>query len=237
MSDFDGTPFMMGSVIGERSWKYENGLISPQLAVPWTSGVNEHECKIDNGRYSVKDVNGAIENFIGPEGDLLEAHIDTEHDSNTGPGWRSYSTLTITYVVARESAKIVSDHQAFRFEGDTATISFADEFNSFMEQWCPPRDPKPHSIAECTCGFYGYTYGSNQYHRDDGVTGIIEGFGEVLVGTKGFRCTKAKVLALWTDDDWTRARLAETFLGVGIFWDLEQMRNAYPTTRVEDFAE
>lgn len=57
------------------------------------------------------------------------------------------------------------------------------------------------------CGFYGYMPESNSFpmftydrKTDDseckGVTGIIEGYGHVVTGKRGFRCEKARIIAV-----------------------------------------
>ncbi len=53
-------------------------------------------------------------------------------------------------------------------------------------------------LADCECGFYGYFSGQdNQYMRGNPVGAIIEGTGKTVIGTKGFRTEKAKLLALF----------------------------------------
>jgi hypothetical protein len=53
-----------------------------------------------------------------------------------------------------------------------------------------------HEMANCRCGFYGYYDGSDDFKRDATVSAVVEGYGEVLIGTRGFRASKARVLAL-----------------------------------------
>lgn len=48
--------------------------------------------------------------------------------------------------------------------------------------------------AECSCGFWAYDEHSFEEYGD--VTGIVEAWGKVTIGTKGFRAEKAKVVAL-----------------------------------------
>lgn len=54
-----------------------------------------------------------------------------------------------------------------------------------------------HRVAArgCSCGFYAYL---DDKHGDVGgeVRGVIEGYGRVTVGSRGFRAEKAKILAL-----------------------------------------
>lgn len=56
--------------------------------------------------------------------------------------------------------------------------------------------PKPHSMGDCACGFYGYYDGSNDYYQKGYVAGVVEGYGEALIGTRGFRVSKARIVAL-----------------------------------------
>lgn len=48
----------------------------------------------------------------------------------------------------------------------------------------------------CTCGFYAYFDGANDYKNDGNIAAIIEGFGVCSVGTRGFRAAKARLVAL-----------------------------------------
>lgn len=61
--------------------------------------------------------------------------------------------------------------------------------------------PKPHSLDTCTCGFYAYYDGSDDYHREEYVSGVVEGYGETLIGTRGFRAMKSRIIALHIPTD------------------------------------
>lgn len=64
------------------------------------------------------------------------------------------------------------------------------------------RAHKEGDFAEkCRCGFYGYYDGSNDFHADGTVSGVIEGYGEAVLGSRGFRVTKARIVALTIADD------------------------------------
>ncbi len=58
-----------------------------------------------------------------------------------------------------------------------------------------------HSMPACGCGFYAYYDGSNDYEGSGHVSGIIEGWGETLIGTRGFRVSKARIVALHIHGD------------------------------------
>jgi len=61
-----------------------------------------------------------------------------------------------------------------------------------------PRREKPlqHSMETCQCGFYGYYDGSNDYYKPGFVSAVVEGYGETLIGSRGFRASKARIVAL-----------------------------------------
>lgn len=48
--------------------------------------------------------------------------------------------------------------------------------------------------ASCQCGFWAYDEGGFAPHGT--IIGVIEGFGKTTIGTKGFRCEKARIAAL-----------------------------------------
>lgn len=52
----------------------------------------------------------------------------------------------------------------------------------------------------CTCGFYGYYDGSNDYYHEGYVSAVVEGYGEAVMGDRGFRVMKARILALCIND-------------------------------------
>jgi len=64
--------------------------------------------------------------------------------------------------------------------------------------------PGEGHLRGCQCGFYAYFEGSNDYHapvwHTDGyhgpVGGMVEGYGQTLIGSRGFRCSKARIVAL-----------------------------------------
>lgn len=57
-----------------------------------------------------------------------------------------------------------------------------------------------HSMSECEHGFWAY-YDEKDYFSNTGtVSGVLEGYGEVIVGKKGFRSSKARVRALVAPD-------------------------------------
>lgn len=63
--------------------------------------------------------------------------------------------------------------------------------------WEPPRLPEEHGMDVCQHGFYAYGEASNDYHQPGYVSGVVDGWGkEVMVGTRGFRASRASIVAL-----------------------------------------
>lgn len=63
----------------------------------------------------------------------------------------------------------------------------------------PREATKPrHSVAGlgCKCGFYAYFDGMNDYMQTGRVAAVVEGFGLYTLGTRGFRTSKARLVAL-----------------------------------------
>jgi len=57
------------------------------------------------------------------------------------------------------------------------------------------------AVLGCKCGFWAYTDGSNEYHfNPTSVQGIIEASGRMVIGTKGFRAEKARIVVLVEPD-------------------------------------
>lgn len=60
--------------------------------------------------------------------------------------------------------------------------------------WTHP-EPIAHTFdPNCDCGFWAYDEHTFKSHGD--VSGVIEGYGRTTIGTRGFRCEKAKIVAL-----------------------------------------
>lgn len=59
---------------------------------------------------------------------------------------------------------------------------------------CAPPEQLPS--PDCACGFYAYTDRSNEYANPSTATAVVEGYGRTIVGTRGFRAQKARIVAL-----------------------------------------
>lgn len=64
--------------------------------------------------------------------------------------------------------------------------------------WIPEEGARPHDPGsiQCNCGFHAMYDGAVDYTKPDYVDGIIEGYGHVAAGSRGFRASKARIVAL-----------------------------------------
>lgn len=103
----------------------------------------------------------------------------------------------------------------------------------------PPRVPV-HDIAdlECVCGFYAYfDTAANQYAQADSIYGLIEGYGLVSAGERGFRASKARIKALVlpkTNQTATAMRVAVNYGDIPIFSTIEAMVKKHPLALPSD---
>lgn len=98
-------------------------------------------------------------------------------------------------------------------------------------------DPVPKDgehLPACHCGFYAYFDGSNDYYDPDKygpdlIAGVIEGWGEVLVGARGFRCTDARIVALNITSKHPAFELIRArYPDVTVFDSFDRMVHVYP---------
>lgn len=90
---------------------------------------------------------------------------------------------------------------------------------------------KADALDVCTHGFYGYYDGSNDYYERGRVMGVIEGYGETVIGTRGFRCMKARIVALRIPepvDPRLRALVLRNYSGIPFFETFERMVTEFP---------
>ena len=87
-------------------------------------------------------------------------------------------------------------------------------------------DHRKAPVTHCTCGFYGL-YVPNAVDNVD-VRGVVEVSGRVILGTRGVRAQKAKIVALATVNPTIKAR----YRGVDYFDWPSDMIAKYPVTDV-----
>ena len=99
----------------------------------------------------------------------------------------------------------------------------------------PPKPPvdyeKPHAMHDCKHGFYAYYDGSDDYHNEDRVSAVVEGYGETVIGSRGFRSMKARVVALHipeTIKPHLARMIARNYPDVPILGSFDQMVSEFP---------
>lgn len=145
-------------------------------------------------------------------------------------------------------AACVSPFRAFERIGHTATFSMAQmswalgkmsaDLNHKVLLTKRPKPPEPepsHTIGSlgCTCGFYAYfDRGHNPHHKQSNILGIVEGFGVMTVGSRGFRCSKARIRALIVEDsdDGLASVLSPQYSGIPRFASIEDALAEFPLT-------
>jgi hypothetical protein len=75
----------------------------------------------------------------------------------------------------------------------------------YLRKRPPKPKPRPRSVPlahpagtlSCQCGFYAYfDLAHNPHHLASNVLGLIEGYGTMTIGERGFRASKAHIVAL-----------------------------------------
>jgi hypothetical protein len=192
-----------GTLIGYRHFKIFDGkLVSPSYSTyEWSGGVNESYCmrppkttkevnELLKRMSNLRDVNQILIRWRngnpGALNELMEYVRDFEIFESTSGAMNVYVTLNDSY-----------SYHWDEFEGAIKSIQeLLDSRN-------------PHALSGCRCGFYAsYSPYHNFYRnwgapsgwpwreRQDQVHGVVEFWGNVLLATKGFRATKARLLAL-----------------------------------------
>lgn len=97
-----------------------------------------------------------------------------------------------------------------------------------------PPLPKDHGMDVCRHGFYAFYENSNDYHQAGMVSGVVWGWGkEVAVGTRGFRCLRAQIVALCITEVFIKFRertelVRGNYPDVPFFDSFEEMTEAFP---------
>ena len=153
--------------------------------------------------------------------------------------WRIDSLFRLTGVVYKDSVWVPGENNAvcrripragYAAGGYTLTIQVAANWAGHTST--APVLPADHDMDDCLHGFYAYYDGSRDYHERGDVTGVIQGYGETVVGTKGFRCMKARILAVkfsGSIPEMVRHRISDHYPEVAVFKSLDHMLAEYPT--------
>lgn len=192
--DFDGTPFVAGSLIGLRAFRIEpegrlSGAVFP---IPFEPGENVAHCAAE-------------------EWEWFRTRVPN----------RSLLGLTLTVVSQRLHREIL------------ASLDERPSWALFKKR----PEPWVHRVAgvRCHCGFYAYTDGANEYAPNGenavgvpSVEAVIEGYGTCTVGERGFRASKARLVALIDPPVSVMARYP-----VAVYGTREAALAAHPLTSVD----
>lgn len=264
-ADFTGTPFVLGSIRGQRCWRVsaDGFLVSPQYRRVWHGGENVSRCESIG--------------YPGSLDDLLTKLREANLDQNRLITAISVSGLdlggvNVTWICDGYRLNAIKRGEPGYVEGkDNYSISFdpeydiesvrttGSEFLTWERVWEVIGGKPPHDYATCSCGFYAYLNGVNDYIQPERVVGVIEGYGETLIGKRGFRASKAKILALapvvpnsvtFSPDTQSRLYVNGTYVGratisvlgsVDVGWasepDWDLIRENYPDAAIFDDPE
>ncbi len=75
-------------------------------------------------------------------------------------------------------------------KADVRMKEWKDECQRLRDEW------EGHGLDKCDHGFWAYYTPQSDYASPDKVYGVVEGYGQCVIGTKGFRASKARIVAL-----------------------------------------
>lgn len=227
--EFGGLGFAAGVVRGARSFKVDKlgrltGIHYEQI---WRPGENIAECRKEKAVFHVTF------NWDGITSSGRLGYLQAFPNYPPPPPSSSRTVVSTPPSVHRKKKgkKVVADIISMPEPPKAAAIAATEK--------------KPHTMADCACGFYGYYDGSEDYWKDGYVSAVIEGYGEALIGTRGFRVAKARIVALMipAEQDRFANRIARNYPDVPLFRSFNEMVAAFPpdggeeavTPDVDDF--
>lgn len=198
MSDFSDRPFVAGSLIGLRAFAVDKygRLLGPSFAQVFKPGENEAGCrKSDDG------MAGMLRAYSNLSASLSAASWRFTVDPFAYGGPIPKKPQPETYGTGPcpcGCGQTVEFHDGTLKRGKPKAPSAAE-----IEAAVPKVDTTAlvkveHVLGgvKCTCGFYAYFDGLNDYKDPSRVAAIIEGYGVCTVGDRGFRASKARLVAL-----------------------------------------
>lgn len=175
--------FAVGSVRGARRFSVDTSSYlcgQSMSSFRWQPGVNVAECRYNEYHNLPALGNSPIPRPPSPTG-LITSQTPLQF----------HSTQNFNFHSTQNSNPIQGIHNALQYARQRQVA------NNYLAQaqsitWEADVDPS------CMCGYWAYwdypKFGEN------GVVGIIEGWGKTLIGDEGFRCQKAKIVALVLPD-------------------------------------
>lgn len=206
----DGAPLVLGSIRGKRVWRV--ALSGDRIESPtykdfyWDDGEMNSRCAFP-GATTINYRNKILSNLWIPEGMQYDGY-------EVGSGvlrikW--YAALGTDSGLLPEKSiwpniEYEIEHHALSYypfvrrtlRGSTIINSPSAQRDFFADlQMADTTTPETH-LDYCSCGFYAYFDGEKNVFAGvlTSVAGVIEGYGETLIGTKGFRSMKSRIVAL-----------------------------------------
>lgn len=100
----------------------------------------------------------------------------------------------LTGIVYREQWKPGVNHsECFRYSDKHNLSNYSSQRLALLRKI---HSGEIHLFEKCSCGFYAYYDGSNDYANDATISGVVEGYGEVVIGDRGFRARKTRIAAI-----------------------------------------
>ena len=240
-SEYGDLELVAGAFVGARSFKVDRlgRLVAKHQPYIWTPGENVAEClkSVDLDTYLMRVatqqgiplsntvvVGGAGGGGVGNSGAYGIPQVFPVPNKYT---WGTTSNQ-FTFTPAQGSA-----YSPYSVDYDFPYDKLVEQAQKLMAE-----DAKNagHRAADlnCQCGFYAYfDDGQNTYfEQDKDVLGVIEAYGQVTVGNRGFKCEKARIVALLIVPDRAFAlRLVRrNYPDVAIFESKAAMLAEFPLT-------
>jgi hypothetical protein len=225
--EFSGIGFAAGVVRGTRSFAVDKlgRLTGVSYKQVWTPGENEAICRLEDDPYS--SFATQVQRLMG-------------YSYYNAPPTRSFGSVAIgssamagpaapkrSWVDALMGAPAVEP----AIEKAVTKAKEEEEARLKAEELAAEERQKRDTLADCSHGFYGYYDGSNDYYKQGYVMGVVEGYGETVIGTRGFRCMKARIVAIRIPKhvpDRLRAMILRNYPDVPVFDTFKAMVAEFP---------
>lgn len=160
-------PLVIGQFYGVRQWaRNEEGKLKGVHALVWEDGENTATCQ-------------------------------TAHEVPFSLKESQLAAMKMERDQAQATAKrLAAVHPKGRRDmSELDVVAYDAAFGRFTELEKQLNDP---AFKDCGCGFWAYwKFDPHEFHLGEKpVVGIVEGYGKTIRGSRGFRCAKARIVAL-----------------------------------------
>lgn len=185
--EFGGFGFAAGVVRGTRSFDIDKlgrltGVYYKQV---WKPGENEAKCLVKDDPLFYRSMDS-----LTPYTRAMQAGVSPLTVS--APGSKSFIAHALGFGADAARVTAAAEEEARRREIEAVYL----EREAQREAERARVTERRANLATCGHGFYGYYDGSNDYYEKGRVMGVIEGYGETVIGSRGFRAMKARIVAL-----------------------------------------